>query len=480
MRTITLKITIQILLLALFVGTLTQCKKDRFITDSNAKLEFSEDTVLFDTVFTSIGSTTHQLKVYNPHDQIIMIDKIELAGGSSSFFRINVDGIPAISHNNIQLAAGDSVYIFIEVTIDPNNVNSPMIATDSIVFTTNGNIQDVDLVAWGQDAYFHGAANSAYYIPCSSYWQNDKPHVIYGYAFLDTACTLTIQEGTQVHFHAGSALITLKDSQLDVRGAPGNEVVFQGDRLEEYYQDVPGQWAFIQLIENNESSINWAIVKNGNVGLVVDGTPAPGTDCLIMKNTIIQDMSSVGLLTRLQCEMTAENSLVVDCGEYVAGITSGGQCNFTHCTFANYWSYGVRQTPTMVLNNWIELPGGVYQYDMDHNFYNCTFYGNNSNEFIIDTLTGSTLDFMFESCIIKTDEESTSNASHFNNIIRNPSSVYFDGQNRDVFLAPEDGNFRLYPGAVAKDAGNPSFTLPRDLTDQTRWDGLPDIGCYEF
>lgn len=40
------------------------------------------------------------------------------------------------------------------VTIDPNKDDNPLIQTDSIVFETNGNLQDVDLVAWGQDANY--------------------------------------------------------------------------------------------------------------------------------------------------------------------------------------------------------------------------------------------------------------------------------------------------------------------------------------
>lgn len=450
---------------------ITNCKKDSFITDSSAELSFSKDTVLFDTVFTTVGSTTQWLKVYNPHNQKMLVNSIELAGGSSSFYRLNVDGISGYSHNNIEIAAGDSIYIFIEVTIDPFGVNTPLIATDSILFKSNGNVQDVDLVAWGQDAYFHGAVGSAYYISCNSFWQNDKPHVVYGYAVLDTSCTLIIEQGTQVHLHEGSAIITLKDSKLDVRGAHGNEVVFQGDRLEEWYDEAPGQWGFIQLIENDQSSIDWAIIKNGNVGLVVDGTTASGTDCLILKNTIIQDMSSTGLLTRLACEMTAENTLVFDCGDYTAGVTSGGQCNFTHCTFANYWEHGVRNTPCFVLNNWIDIGGVTNQYNTDHYFYNCVFYGSIVNEFTIDTLAGTQNDFFFDSCIIKSDETTVSDVANYNNIIMNPSSVFLDATN---------GNFRPSLGAVGLNTGNPLFTLPKDLDNTSRYDGLPDIGAYEL
>ena len=76
-------------------------------------------------------------------------------GGSNSPFRINVDGISASSHQNIQLEGNDSLFIFVEVTLDVNNQNSPLIIEDSVRFKTNGLDQYVKLAVWGQDAYFY-------------------------------------------------------------------------------------------------------------------------------------------------------------------------------------------------------------------------------------------------------------------------------------------------------------------------------------
>jgi len=118
-----------VLLLFLFA-----CRKDVPITDSSAKLEFSQDTLIFDTVFTSIGSTTEWLKVYNPHNRAIVISNIYLAGGKSSNFRMNVDGIPTYSEQDIEIRANDSIFIFVEVTVDPNGANNPLIIKDSIIF----------------------------------------------------------------------------------------------------------------------------------------------------------------------------------------------------------------------------------------------------------------------------------------------------------------------------------------------------------
>src|SRR3989304_4986440 len=95
----------------LFLITIISCKKDAIITDPSAKLEFSTDTVIFDTVFTTIGSTTHFLKVYNRNNKKIIISSIQLAGGNNSRFRMNVDGIPATYVTDIEIPKKDSLYI---------------------------------------------------------------------------------------------------------------------------------------------------------------------------------------------------------------------------------------------------------------------------------------------------------------------------------------------------------------------------------
>lgn len=81
-----------IVIISLFI---ISCRKEQNIsTDSHLKLEFSSDSLLFDTVFTSIGSTTHELMIYNRHDDALNISNIRIVGGDSSPFKLNVDGKP--------------------------------------------------------------------------------------------------------------------------------------------------------------------------------------------------------------------------------------------------------------------------------------------------------------------------------------------------------------------------------------------------
>ena len=197
------------ILLGAMVTLISSCRKEKqIISDPAARLAFSKDTVIFDTVFTTVGSATRSFKIYNRNDRALEISQILLAGGNNSKFRLNIDGTPTNKLNNVILEGGDSIYVFAEVTIDPLNDNNPLIVNDAVIFTTNGNRQSVILEAWGQDAYFHypdrelvddqGQVILRYsIIECNDTWTNDKPHVIYGFAAVDEDCELTVTGGSQ-------------------------------------------------------------------------------------------------------------------------------------------------------------------------------------------------------------------------------------------------------------------------------------------
>ena len=50
----------------------SSCRKDFEFSPSTGSLQFSKDTVYLDTVFTNIGSSTYNLKVYNRSDNDII------------------------------------------------------------------------------------------------------------------------------------------------------------------------------------------------------------------------------------------------------------------------------------------------------------------------------------------------------------------------------------------------------------------------
>ncbi|MGI8892261.1 MAG: hypothetical protein ACR2GN_02260, partial [Bacteroidia bacterium] len=393
----------------------TACRKEALIDDPSAKLEFSTDSILFDTVFTAIGSATKNFRVYNRHNKSIRISNIRLGGGQSSNFRINVDGVPGISFNEIEILPKDSIFIFVEVTVDPNNQNTPYIVTDSVFFSTNGNIQKVDLVAWGQNAYFHynktGEPKYIYGFECYSCfpvsnldtsWSNDKPHIIFGFAIIDSARTLTIPEGTQIYFYNNSGLVSYIQSSLIVNGSIANPVSFEGFRRELHYRDVPGQWDRIWLGPGSKDNvIKNARIKNGNVGIQID-TVGSNNPTLIIDNSIISNMASIGLLAQ-GAEIEATNTVVNNCGDRLLALVFGGKYEFAYCSFGNYWSHSIRQAPSLLLNNfYVDVNNQVQARNLDAVFTNSIIWGTEPEEIELVFNAQATSNHLFNRCILRT------------------------------------------------------------------------------
>ena len=205
------------------------CEDERYLSSNDVKLAFSVDTVMFDTIFTTIGSTTQHLKVYNPYDQKILISTIRLAGGEGSNFRLNINGFQADELYDVEVPPKDSIYIFVEVTVDPVGGDLPIVVKDSIEFLTNMNFQDVDLVAWGQDIVFVKEQ-----ITESTTWTAEKPYLVYSNAKVDTGAVLTIDPGATIFFPRGTGLYV--KGRVVANGTLEQPVIFQGDRLEDVYE----------------------------------------------------------------------------------------------------------------------------------------------------------------------------------------------------------------------------------------------------
>jgi len=461
--------------ITLIVGA-SSCKKDDLITDSSAKLEFSTDTVMFDTVFTTIGSATKRLKIFNPHKKDIKVSNIYFKNGSRTNFRMNVDGLSSSHIKDIEIPGEDSIFVFIEVTVDPNGGNNPLVIEDAIIFETNGNLQDVDLVAWGQDAYFYatilfGDARN-YILP------NDKPTVFYGYAVIDSASSLTIPAGTQIYFHESSGILVLNEGTLKVMGEKDNQVVMQGDRLEQDFRAEPGQWDQIYLSPGSiDNEIHYAVIKNGIIGVQAD-TIGSSTPTLVMSNTTIENMTAFGLLSR-GSNIVVTNSVIANCGRQTVALVWGGDATFEHCTMANYWRFGSRDEGQVLLNNYFLGPGDVpFPRPLNVSFDNCILYGNREDELELDDNDGSDFNFIFRNCLLRS-ELNTTDALNYVDIIKNPLDVTVEGSAHDpVFNDPTEGDYNLFEQSVARDKAAVSSIL-EDIDGNMR-DADPDLGAYEW
>lgn len=460
-----------ILIFLSLVILLGSCIKEEHNTDTSASIIFSTDTIFFDTVFTDVGSTTAYLTIHNPYDEILTINSIGLGKGSSSQYRINVNGQRSDLARDIELLPKDSLYVLIEVTIKPDAENAPFVVQDSIVCNINGQKQDVKLLAWGQNAhYIDGRYNG--HIQTQT-WTADKPYLIYNSMQIDSLQTLTIDKGVEVYLHKDSYIIA--KGQLDIQGTFDEPVIIQGDRLEQSYQDIPGQWGNIILADGSGlHKIKWAEIRNGIIGIQVGSLSAPNKPALIIENSKIENMNYAGLFA-LTSTIQAKNCLVSNCGFYNMAILAGGSYEFQHCTFANYWNYAQRSEPSVIIsNNFTNSEGQQVKFDLiQANFSNCIIYGDKNNELILSNEASVLFNYFFENSLIKVDEDFDISSANFESVIKNADPNFVDRYTLD---------FQLDTLSPAKDIGKLSIgqSAEIDLNNNSHiTDGLPDLGAYE-
>ncbi len=467
-----------ILILFLSIGYLFSCDDEKYLSSTNAKLLFSVDTVMFDTVFTTVGSTTQHLKVYNPYAQKVLISSIKLAKGEVSSFRLNINGVASNEVKNLEIAPFDSMYIFVEVTVDPSGQNLPLVVKDSIEFITNSNRQDVDLVAWGQDFKLIKRE-----ILKNTTWTSEKPYLVYNYAYVDSNATLTINPGTKVYFHKDAGLYV--KGKVIAKGTVENPISFQGDRLESVYANVPDQWNGVLLysgsLNNDFSNVE---IKNANIGLQVGNIEDKGSAKVKLNNVKIQNMAYAGIFA-MKSEIQAANCLITNCGFYAVALLVSGNYEFNHSTIANYWGgYGfkARTTPAVFISNILNISKDKPDYIGDiqkADFGNCIITGNASdkNELYLKANSEKVFNYKFDRCILQlNDTFKTNKPEHFINILR---KVHRDS----IFVEPyKKFNFELDTLCKAKDVANRTISklYPFDLKGRDRFlDNGPDIGAME-
>ncbi len=471
---------LQILAVAVIFVSLFSCEDEGYMSSPNAQLNFSVDTITFDTIFTTIGSTTQRFTVQNPYDENVLISRIRLAGGDLSNFRLNVNGIVGNELYEVEVPAQDSIYIFVEVTIDPNGQNLPMVVQDSIEFTTNTNFQNIKLIAYGQDfTLIKGEVLE------TQTWTAEKPYLVYDYAYVDSVSTLTIEAGAKIYFH--------KDAGLYIRGtviADGtfqNPIQFLADRLEPSYENIPDQWVGIRLYSGSHDNIfNFSTIKNANIGLQVGTIENEGFASLELTNSKIENMAYAGLFA-MKSKIYGYNNVIANCGFYAAALLVGGEYEFYHTTIANYWgNYAskVRATPSLVISNVLVVEdgkGGKVSYNGDlkkATFGNSIIYGNITNEIELGDNGENEFNFYFDHCILQVpDTLNTGDKKHYNEVWKGP---LFDPQFVDPY---DDFSYELDSLSAAIDIGTIDYgkLFTKDLLNKNRTgDDGPDLGAYEY
>ena len=474
-------------------------------------IRFSSDTVYLDTVFTSIGSSTYNLRIYNQANHNIKIGSIRLGQASDSQFRLNVDGMHGQDFNDVEILANDSIYVFIETT-----VNIKDYAANASEFLYNDQLlvdeQTVELITLVKDAIFlypkredgfkemiplgtdeegNAFGIEGFYLEDNELiFTNERPYVIYGYAGVPSEKTVRFEAGARIHFHDNSGLIAAESSSVHVLGEQSadaemqeGEVIFEGDRLEPFFENIPGQWGAIWLTAGSTNHIfRHATIKNASVGILMDYNDETENPTLVLEQTQIHNSSAVGLWAKTG-HVRAVNSIFGNAGNASFFGNIGGSYEFTHCTFANYWNRSFRSTPAVILNDYVPI-SETEDFVMPLEkavFANCIIDGNQTVEFGVEQKGDQELSFSLDHTALRfspADETIFENPYYdFSSSNLYPKLIL---NKQTAFHQPSTNDFRISQESEVIGLGKSTHaaSVPVDLNGVDRTN-LPDLGAFQ-
>jgi len=450
---------------------LYSCSKDGFTTDSDAQVSFSKDSIKFDTVFVSSGSVTQSFKIYNNNNQKIRISQILLMGGNTSPFQININGISSVSTTDFELDSQDSAYVFVTVNINPNQQNIPFQIQDSIRFDCNGKTKYVQLEAYGQNARFIRDLN----ISSNTTWNDSLPYVILGQLSVDSNAILRLLPGCRIYVGASAPIII--NGTLVSEGTHSNPIIFRGNRLDEYYNNLPGSWPGIYFRASSKNNLlTYTRILNANDAInLINPSPQSPTPKLTLQQCIIDNALQSGIYA-LSSSFIATNCLISNCRKNIS-IEKGGVYELEHCTVVAYSNaFILHQNPVLEASDFA-VSGTNETSDLNLLVKNSILWGEggtNPNELRLNKIGNGLFSVRFNNCLLKLDVDPAELIA--TNIIRNIDPLF---DNIDTY--ENRYNFRTSEDASAPGIDNGASTsvlidldgLPRVVN------GTPDIGCYE-
>ena len=192
---------------------------------------------------------------------------------------------------------------------------------------------------------------------------------------------------------------------------------------------------------------------------------------LTLNNTIIENMSGIGILSRFY-NISGSNNVIVNCGNYCAAFTMGGNYNFIHTTIANFWTRSIRQTSSLFLNNYYyDSDDVIHSVDLNVSFGNSIIYGNNDEEIQYDEDAGASFNYVFDHCYLKT-ELNISDTEKYLECLKNEDPLFVD-----YYI----NNYELDSLSPARNIGSIPIaeTVQQDILEHDRTES-PDLGAYEF
>lgn len=474
------------LLAILFVITFFySCQKEEIDTSSKNILKFSVDTLTFDTVFQTLGSATRSIRIYNSSDKIIFINKAYLSQGTNSQFRFNLDGASGILVQNIRILPKDSLWLFAEVTVNPNPSN-PLLVFDSIIVESNGGKQALVLRAFGQNAHFHNGE----VLIGNTTWTSDKPHVILHKTttsgtvpgvIVTQGSTLNIEEGAQLYFSSSAGIIV--QGSLKCNGTKDKTIKMRGLRLEQPFIHAAGQWLGL-LFERKSiaNEINYTTIDETAFGIWAgfqSTTDFNATKDDAIRPKIYLKNSSITngyywVLRSFNAQVYADNCQFYTATDYLVQLLLGGDYRFRNCTVFNIQSKDKKANLLLTNKFYDESTKITHTHKLDNTtlFENCIFNSNTdeSIELNIDKPLNTDSDISFKNC--NYNSLSNLNSSSFIDCIVNKNPEF-----ESTTIDKE--NLKLKSNSPCIDKG-----VNNGLSDDNKGNSRPqgtgyDIGAFE-
>lgn len=468
--------------LALSVVVFGACDDgDSFSVSPANVLTFSADTIRFDTVFSTVPTSTRSFWVYNKSGDGLRMTDVRLEQGNQSGYRVNVDGAylsPEQGYrvNDIEIRDKDSIRVFVELTSTSNFSDTPKELNDNLVFNLeSGRQQKIVLNAWSWDALVIRNCE----VSSDSVLSSNKPIVIYGKLKVNEGATLTIAPGTTIYFH-GDAGIDV-EGRLVCKGTPEANITFRGDRLDKMFDYLPydrvsGQWQGIHILEKSyDNELEYTDLHSAFDGIVVDSSDV-SRNSLTITNSTLHNNQGYGLrvvnskvkIVNCQITNTLEHCLAVD----------GGDVDVNNSTIAQFYPFDSSRQSAIFFSGY------------NRSLHNMTCQNSLITGYSDDEMIGerpsddseNEFNYHFNNCIIRTPKVDTDIEDHFVGVVyEDVEDTTHYGRKHFVNI---DGDkqmydFRLRGESGAIDVANPDTSSPIDRDGNNR-DTKPDVGAYEF
>lgn len=460
---------------------------DSFSTSRSDKLSFSRDTVLLDTIFSTVPTSTYTFWVYNNNNDGLRLRQVRLRRGNQTGFRVNVDGEYLDNSlgsqiSNLEIRKGDSIRVFVELTSLTNNSDEPQLIEDDLVFALESGVeQSVCLRAYSWDALFFDSL----VIRRDTVMSSVKPIVVRRGITVDSSATLTINSPATLYFHDGAGIDVY--GRLIVNSENSNQdVVFRGDRTDRMFDYLPydrvsGQWRGIRIHRpSGGNSISHADIHSSEYGIVCDSAEfVPHVYRLVMDNVTIHNCKGPGLsaynsnIALYNCQITNTLGNCVD--------IYGGNTQMVYCTIAQFYPFSSERGVALHFAN--------FSGDYDYPLYMFECYNTLITGYQEDVIIGETRDstvsfaFYFSNSILRTEKPDSAQIvpEVYNNVRwETPKDTI---QGKEHFICIDEKNlyydFRLDSLSGARGSALPLRDFPTDRNGNPRGD-KPDIGCYQY